>query len=163
LADKLRVTGELQDCHALLCSPVRRAYQTAEILAGALPVGAVEHDCGLCEVHPGEADGLSWADYRARYGEFDLVTSPTHPFSPGGESWADFLRRVRGTLERLAVRFAGQTVVAVSHAGFIVATFLVLFDIPRPGTGARVDPPHLSRTEWSVCGATWRLVRFNDA
>ena len=61
------------------------------------------------------------------------------------------------------MRFAGQTVVAVTHAGFIVASFLVLFDIPRPRTGARVDPTHLSRTEWRVCQGTWKLVRFNEA
>lgn len=162
LADRLHVTGELNDCRALLCSPVLRARQTAEILAGALPVGVVEEDDGLCEVHPGEADGLSWEDYHAGYGGFDLVTSPTRAFSPGGESWSEFLLRVRGTLERLAERFTGQTVVAVTHAGFIVASFLVLFDIPRPGTGARLDPAHLSQTEWSVSEAAWRLVRFND-
>jgi broad specificity phosphatase PhoE len=96
LADRLRATGELQDCHALLCSPVLRVRQTTAVLAGALPVGAVEPDCGLCAVHPGEADGLSWADYRARYGWFDLVTLPTRPFAPGGESWSDFLLRITG-------------------------------------------------------------------
>src|SRR5579875_2217213 len=71
------------------------------------------------------------------YETFDLVTSPARAFAPGGESWQEFLERVRATLDRLAVRFAGQTVVAATHAGFIVASVLVLFDIPRPGTGAR--------------------------
>src|SRR2546430_1881588 len=70
--------------------------------------------------------------------------------------------RVSATLERLARRFAGQTVVAVTHAGFIVASVLVLFDIPRPGTGARLDPGSTSLTEWRVAQARWRLVRFND-
>src|SRR5438045_773143 len=60
LADRLRATGELGDCSALLCSPVLRARQTAQVLAGVLPVGVIEEDCDLCEVHPGDADGLSW-------------------------------------------------------------------------------------------------------
>src|SRR5712691_1614469 len=44
LADRLRATGDLQECRALLCSPILRARQTAAVLAGALPVGAVEPD-----------------------------------------------------------------------------------------------------------------------
>ena len=74
----------------------------------------------------------------------------------------EFAQRVRATLERLARRFAGQTVVAVTHAGFIVASVLVLFDIPRPGTGAHLDPGYTSLTEWRVEEARWQLVRFND-
>jgi hypothetical protein len=60
-------------------------------------------------------------------------------------------------------RFAGQTVVAVSHAGFVVASILVAFDIPRQGTGARLEPALTSLTEWRVADATWTLVRYNDA
>ncbi len=162
LAHRFGVTGEVSDCRALLCSPVLRAMQTAEVLARTLPVGPIEQDCDLCELHPGEADGLSWEAYRATYGVFDLPTSPTRAFAPGAESWLEFIERVRATLERLARRFAGQTVVAVTHAGFIVASVLVLFDIPRPGTGARLDPGSTSLTEWRVAQARWRLVRFND-
>ncbi|MDQ2731883.1 MAG: histidine phosphatase family protein [Armatimonadota bacterium] len=160
-AENIAHTGEFNDCGVLLCSPVLRARQTAEVLLSGLPAESMEEDYGLCEVHPGEADGLSWVDYRARYGTFDLITSPDRPFSPGGESWSEFLLRVRSTLDRLAAQYAGQTVVAVTHAGFIVASFLVLFDIPRPGTGARLDPEYLSITEWSVEEGTWRLVQFN--
>lgn len=160
LAGRLAATSGFNDCNRLLCSPVRRAQQTAEILLGGLPVDSMDEDIDLCEVHPGEADGLSWVDYRERYGEFDLIASPDRPFSPGGESWSQFLIRVRSTLDRLPVQHAGQTVVAVTHAGFIVASILVLFDIPRPGSGARLDPEYLSVTEWSVEAGRWKLVRF---
>ena len=152
----------MSDCQALLCSPVLRALQTAEVLARTLPVEPIEQDCDLCELHPGEADGLSWGANRATYGAFDLLTSPTRAYAPGAESWLEFIDRVRATLERLARRFAGQTVVAVTHAGFIVASVLVLFAIPRPGTGARLDPDYTSLTEWHVAQAMWQLVRFND-
>jgi broad specificity phosphatase PhoE len=162
LADRLRATGELNDCRALLSSPVPRARQTAAILASALPIAPIEEDDNLCEVRPADADGLSWEAYRARYGTFDLPTCPSRPFAPGGESWSAFLHRVRATHQRLAERFAGQTVVAVTHAGFIVASLLVMFDIPRPGTGARLEPDHTSLTEWHVTGTGWTLVRFND-
>ena len=98
LAHRLATTGEVSDCQAMLCSPVLRAWQTAEVLARALPVGPIEQDCDLCELHPGAADGLSWETYRATYGAFNLLTSPTRPFAPGAESWVEFVDRVRATL-----------------------------------------------------------------
>ncbi len=162
LADRLHQTGELRECAALLSSPVLRARQTADVLAKVLSVGAVEEDCDLCEVHPGEADGLAWDVYRARYGEWDLVASPDRPFSPEGEAWSAFLPRVEAALCRLADRFEGRTVVAVSHAAFVVASVLTLFAIPRPGTRTRLDPVHTSLTEWERSDAIWRLIRYND-
>lgn len=56
----------------------------------------------------------------------------------------------------------GQTVVAATHAGFIVASFLTRFAIPRPGTGTRIDPDFARLTEWRVQQGSWRLVRYND-
>ena len=53
------------------------------------------------------------------------------------------------------------TVGAVTHAGFIVASVIALFGIPRPGTGARLDPDHVSLTEWHCLEVGWRLVRYN--
>jgi broad specificity phosphatase PhoE len=69
---------------------------------------------------------------------------------------------VRATLDALAARHAGETVVAVTHAGFIVATLVVAFAIPRPGTGAWLDPAHTGLTEWRVREGRWELARYND-
>jgi probable phosphoglycerate mutase len=162
LTGRLRASGEVAECTALLSSPVPRARQTAEIVAGALPGRAVEIERGLLELVPGEADGLPGETYRNRYGAFDLLAEPGRPFSPGGESWRDFIARIEAFHLRLAERYAGQMVVAVTHAGFIVASFLTRFAIPRPGTGARVDPDFTGLTEWQVQEGAWRLVRFND-
>jgi broad specificity phosphatase PhoE len=163
LADRLRTTGEAGDGVALLSSTVLRARQTAEVLGRELHLGPIKQDCDLCELHPGAADGLSWDAYRKMYGTFDLIAEPDRPFAADAESWLEFMGRVRTTLERLAIRFDGRTVVAVTHAGFIVASFLVLFAIPRPGTSTRVDPAYTAITEWEYTAPTWRLVRFNDA
>jgi broad specificity phosphatase PhoE len=163
LSQRFRSTGELQDCRALVCSPVARARQTAELLGVAWSNLVVEELTGLREVLPGAADGVTWDEYRAIYGTFDLIAEPDRPFAPGGESWRTFLDRVRLTLDALVERFAGQTVVAITHAGFIVAVLLVLFAIPRPGTRARFEPLHTSLTEWQVADGVWRLERYNDA
>jgi broad specificity phosphatase PhoE len=165
LARHLRTMPEASDCHTVLSSPVLRARQTAEVLARTMEILPITQDNDLTEVHPGEAEGLSWDAYRSQYGEFDLVAEPTRPFAPHGESWLQFIGRVRATLQRLAETYAGQTVFAVTHAGFIVASVLVVFDIPKPGTGNRgwLEPLHTALTEWNVTPERWTLVRYNDA
>lgn len=162
LGNRLKTTKEIEECDVLLSSPVLRARQTAEVLQPALLMDAVEEDADLCELLPGDADGLSREIYESRFGTFDLTAFLERPFAPGGESWAVFEARVRSTQERLAHQYAGKTVVAVTHAGFIVVFLLTLFAIPRPGTGARFDPTHTGITELRV-GREWILERYNDA
>src|SRR5258708_23565829 len=162
LAQHLRTTGEVNKDSILLSSPVRRAYQTAEILATTLSIEAIVQDANLCEIDPGAAEGLSHEDYQSQYGRFDLPTYPTRPFAPGGETWLEFLARVGNTLDQIAKQYAGQSVVAVTHAGFIIASFLVLFDIPRPGTGTHLEPLPTSLTEWHFSSNRWSLIRFNE-
>jgi probable phosphoglycerate mutase len=84
------------------------------------------------------------------------------PFAPGGENWLQFIERVHATLHRLAETYAEQTVLVATHAGFIVASFLVLFRVPRSGVEAWLDPLHTSLTEWQVAGGVWTLRRYND-
>ena len=161
LARRLRDDG-LTDCTTLLTSPVLRARQTADLLLPVLSVAAVTVERGLCELLPGAADGLTHAAYRATDGAFDPLDAPERPFAPGGESWVTFTGHVRATLDALAARHAGETVVAVTHAGFIVASLLVAFAIPRPGTGAWLAPAHTGLTEWRVADGRWELARYTD-
>lgn len=161
LSRRLNTMPEASDCHAVLSSPVLRAYQTAEVLARSGEILPITQDNDLTEIHPGEAEGLSWDAYRSQYGEFDIVAEPSRPFAPGGESWLQFMGRVRAALQRLAETYSGQTVLAVTHAGFIVASILVVFEIPRTSRGW-LEPLHASLTEWNVTPERWTLVRYND-
>lgn len=162
LARRLEQTGELHETSQLLTSPVLRARQTAEILAPCFPQCTLRDDVRLSELLPGEADGLRWPEYAARYEAFDLVTEPERPFAPGGESWQDFGVRVHALLDELAKSYQQETIVGISHAGFIVMAMLELFSIPRPGTGTRIDPAFTSITEWEYGAREWKLLRFND-
>ena len=162
LRERFEATGELNDCTALIASPVLRARQTAEIIHGLFPALPRLEDERLCEVRPGIADGLSWQEYARRGGQFDLVAEPERPFAPGGESWNGFLGRVQALLDALAQTYAGQHVVAVTHAGFIVATLLLSFAIPRPGPSAWFEPCHTGITEWSFTPEGRTLQRYND-
>jgi probable phosphoglycerate mutase len=162
LAARLRATGEFSNCTTFVSSPVPRARQTAENLLDALPVNRFDVDYDLRDVIPGEAEGLTQEEHAAKYGRFSMVAEPERPFSPGGESWLMFKQRVQQTMQRFATRYAGQTVVAVAHSGFIVGSILELFAIPRPGGSGWLHPSYTGLTEWQFSDNRWCLARYND-
>lgn len=163
LARELEATGRIHT-DVLLSSVIPRAVQTAEIIAPALRMGGARQECGLCEVHTGEADGLTWAEYTARYGRFDMESEPERVFAPGGESWSTFHERVASVLEQIAREFSHETVVAVCHAGVIMASVRLLLGAPRSGPGAQLRPSNTGLTEWEHDAATgrWTLHSFNE-
>jgi broad specificity phosphatase PhoE len=163
LAKRLRSTGEVDECTTFLSSPVLRARQTADILLEVLPVASYMEEPNLRDLIPGEADGLAEEEYQARYGRFSLPEEPERRFAPGGESWIMFTTRVREAMARFAEQYAGQTVVAASHSGFIMMSILQLFAISRPGTQAYLNPTYTSLTEWRYSGTRWTLERYNDS
>lgn len=163
LRDHLSATRRLR-ADVLMASVLPRAVETASIIAPALGFDAVEQDCDLCEVHTGDADGLDWTEWSTRYGPLDMEAEPERFFAPGGDSWNSFHDRVRSTMARLAEEHPGRTVVAVCHAGVVQASLRTMFDIPHPGTGARLQPTNTGLTEWEHDPVTdrWTLRAFND-
>lgn len=163
LRDRLRRTGEVS-ADVLLASSLPRAVETAEILAPALDASEVVRDCDLCELHPGECDGLTWEQYDERYG-VDMASDPYAPMSPGGESLAEFNVRVGRALTGLARRNEGANIVVACHGGVIIGSLICFLELPaqRP-PAADVWVENTSLTEWHRrSDGRWRLVRFNDA
>jgi broad specificity phosphatase PhoE len=148
----------------LLASVLPRAIETASIIAPGLGLEISGQECDLCEVHTGEADGLTWTEYAARYGSFDMQVEPDRVFAPAGESWNSFHQRVQRMLERVAREYDGQTVVAVCHAGVIMASMRMLLGIPHLGSGAQLRPTNTGLTEWEHDPALdrWTLHSFNE-
>ena len=100
-------------------------------------------DCGLCELHPGEADGLTWDEFAERYGEPDWDADPEPGVAPGGESWTGFVARAAGALGApSAAGTRGELVVMVCHAGVIEASLLAASVAGglEPGTPAAAAP-----------------------
>ena len=162
LAQRLKTTRELGDSPILLCSPALRARQTADIIASALGLQPTEDD-RLIEMHTGEAEGLTGTEYQARYGSFSPPAEPTRPFAPGGENWEQFTERVVATQHAIALNHPGQTVAAVTHAGFIVVSFLMLMGCAPEAQRAWIDPAFTALTEWEWMETRelWRLIRYN--
>jgi 2,3-bisphosphoglycerate-dependent phosphoglycerate mutase len=164
LAERLLSTGELGDAAALWTSELRRAAETAAILAPALGALAIESSATLCERDPGEADGLTWLELAARYGRSSTPgDEPDLPLSPGGESWIGFVDRAAAALVDLAARYPGELVVVVAHGGVIDSSMIRFLGLPEHGAGVRLHADNTSITEWRHTGRRWRLVRYNDA
>ncbi|HXX89240.1 MAG TPA: histidine phosphatase family protein [Acidimicrobiales bacterium] len=163
LTRRLEATAELAGAGALYASVLPRALETAAIVAPGVGGGlAVVPDCGLCELHPGEGDGLPWAAFLERFGEPDWDRDPTTPLAPGGESWNGFVARAAAALEALARRHRGETVVAVCHAGVVEAS-LIRFVPAEGGRRLKLRTDHTALTEWELDEGGWRLLRYNDA
>jgi 2,3-bisphosphoglycerate-dependent phosphoglycerate mutase len=161
LRDRLQRTGELAGASALYASVLPRAVETAEVIAPALGELAVVQECGVCEIHPGEADGLTWNEFRTRYGEHERADD--EPWAPGSETRASFTARAGEALADLARRHEGETVVVACHGGVVIASFAVLGGLPlRLPFDLFVE--NTSLTEWVAAGdGRWRLDRYNDA
>jgi probable phosphoglycerate mutase len=175
LRDRLFVSRELAGADALYASVLPRAMETAELLAPTLgaveargrlgPPPTVVTDCGVCELHPGEADGLTWVEFSERFAPIDWDEDPGRPIAPGGESWTGFVHRVASALDALAARHPGQLVVVACHAGVVEASLLAKLPVAGGLDGARLQlqTRHASMTGWEVGGGRWRLLGYNDA
>ena len=161
LASRWQASTELGSVTHLFSSPTPRAFETATALVPALPVEQVEPLEALMELDPGVGDGMTWEAFRREYPSFEMQDEPDRPFSPQGESLNQYIERVRATMHDLAAKYAGQTIVAVTHGGFISMSLVALFAIPRPGTGAWVNPRNASVTEWHYSDNRWLLDSYN--
>lgn len=169
LAARLRATQELGEIGAVYASPLRRATETADILSGALGHGRAgastlvpRIDCALCELHPGEADGMTWGRFTAHYGEPNWDQDPDAPIAPGGESWRQFVARAAAAVVALTEAHPGETVLVATHAGVVEATMLRLLPVEPAVTRLELLTGHASLTVWARDGARWTLQRYND-
>jgi probable phosphoglycerate mutase len=133
---------------------------------GPKALGAVVERCDLCELHPGESDGMTWERVVDELGVPDWDRDPDVPIARGGESWSGFIVRASEALRAMARRHPGELVVAVVHAGVIEASMISFLGVPseiyRRGW---VHIVHASMTEWAWVPDQdrWILMRFNDA
>ena len=161
-------TGELAGATALYASILPRAVETAEILRPVVGGGKLDivQECALCELHPGESDGLTWQEVIDRFGVPEWDTDPDTVIAPGGESWSGFVGRASAAVRALAERHPGELVVAAVHAGVIESTMIAFLEIPpavsRRGW-TRIVHASLTEWEWVPTDSRWVLIRFNDA
>jgi probable phosphoglycerate mutase len=164
LRDRLLHTNELGDVRSVFTSVLPRAIETAEIIGGALGEIRPTQECDWCEIHPGEAEGLTWEQFRERYATESWLANPFQRRMPGAETWAEFYVRAGARLRRVADEHPGEKVVVVCHGGIIGASFVALADIGMRHAGRLMaECVNTSLTEWRCRDGEWRLVKYNDA
>ena len=139
LTDRGRAQAELvaqrlagMEVAAVYSSPLRRAWDTAEIMARRLGLEAQ----ALPEVQEydfGELSGLTFVEIRERAPEVAaaiISREGEFPPYPGEEGREGFRRRVCDALWGLEEGHGGQTVAVVSHAAAIAAFLLDMLGMP---------------------------------
>ncbi len=164
LRDRLTRTSEIVP-EVLLASTLPRAIETGEIVSGAFPGRELMTDSDYCELHVGECDGLTVAEYEERYGIIDAFEAD-RVMSPGGESPRVFAERVRRATTALLETFRDQTVMVFTHGGFVFAATMFLLE--APGIHERksfwAPPKNTSLTVFTSheSGGPMVLDRYND-
>jgi probable phosphoglycerate mutase len=156
LAKFVRNTG----ITALYASDLRRALDTATILATALGLQAIP-DARLRERHIGIWQGLTQDEVQAWYPvEFQqLRNSPDEYQVTGGESRKDVAQRMKAAFDDIVAQ-PGETIGIVTHTTAIRALLGVL--LPN------VDALAMEFSNMSVTsmmrddGSAWRITQQND-
>ncbi|MEU9316744.1 bifunctional RNase H/acid phosphatase [Streptomyces sp. NPDC048295] len=113
IAQSLAARGTIEE---IVSSPLRRCRETAAAVAARLGL-EVRIEDGLRETDFGAWEGLTFAEVRERHGsDLDawLASAKVAP-TGDGESFAEVTRRVSAARDRLTTRYAGRTVLLVTH------------------------------------------------
>ena len=126
----------------------------------------VVQECALCELHPGESDGLTWQEVVDRFGVPEWDTDPDTLIAPGGESWSAFVPRAAAAVRSLAAAAPGRAGGGRRpRRGDRVLHDLIPGDpaaVSRRGW-TRIVHASLTEWEWVPTESRWVLIRFNDA
>ena len=122
---------------ALYTSPLRRASETAQIVAARLGLRASELD-PLREIDVGDWQGLTVDEVRTRFPE--LAEMAWHTGWPNGETHNELAARVVPALLELGRRHAGERVLGITHAGPIRAALSAATGLSHEESRARIGP-----------------------
>lgn len=154
---------------ALWVSPLARATETANIMAGILPLPAPQTLDALREIHLPEWEGLAFADVKrqdpSRYRHWKFAPASFEMRTPRGERHCparDVLSRAHDVLDEALALPPGSCVLAVTHGGMIRALLAAaLVTNPDLLHSAILDNCSVTRLSLSPNGAR-RLMTFNQ-
>lgn len=156
-----RIAAEFQPA-AVLTSPLQRARQTAEAIAGSVNL-TVQPEGQLVDIDYGEFTGLSPVEAEARFQEFyrAWLNVPHIVRFPQGESLDDVRRRLTDLVHRLTELYPAGQVVLVSHQVVCQVFLCTLLGIHNGHfSNFRVDTASLTLFELDQGRAA--LVTAND-
>jgi probable phosphoglycerate mutase len=138
----------------IVASPLSRARETAEIIAGIVGLGEPELVAALAERSYGEAEGLNATELAERFPD---------PMAdvPGREKRSHVVRRVLPALEKLAAEHPGESLIVVSHGGVIGSLIRYVTEKMLPQQGHAI--PNGSAHDFVVDGGELSILAFNGA
>lgn len=138
------------DWDFIVSSPLRRARQTADIVAKSLGFQEVSTENLLLERSFGEAEGMIYEEWKANFPD---------GIPAGGETLDELRARAIALLDRLLAVYRGTRVLTVSHGALIRKLVRVVSagELPRPGE-------RFGNTSLSVVihdGQHWRIDDYD--
>jgi ribonuclease H / adenosylcobalamin/alpha-ribazole phosphatase len=146
----------------IVSSPLRRAVETAEVVAETLGL-PVRVDDGFAECAFGEWEGLTFAEVRERWpAALDGWLGSTAVAPPGGESFDEVAERVRLARDKALARYAGRPVVVVSHVTPVKQLVRLALEAPPIALfRMHLDPASLT-TLYCYADGNVSLRSYND-
>ncbi len=159
-----RLAGARGPVAAVVSSPVRRAQQTAQAVAGALGL-QVQTDDDLREIDFGGWEGLTGEEVERRDpGLLARWRLDPELAAPGGESVAQVATRVAAARERLRQRHPSGTAVVVSHLYPVRLSVLAVLEAPLTSVHRMVHgPTSVTEVRLDADGTGAHLVRYDDS
>jgi uncharacterized phosphatase len=124
----------------VVTSPLMRANETAQIIAGELDTAVPQVIPELTERHHGQIEGLTFTERQARFPDGAVV--------PGLESRQAVLDRVLPALQRLAEAYPGKELVVVCHGGVIGTLIRHATNGEHPVPGETIPNGSVSEFRW---------------
>lgn len=157
-AQNLAERFDISFADRIICSPLKRAQQTAEILNQKYQL-PITLDNRLREISYGEWDGQKNADLRKlhpdAYNEYWNDALPTYKqYAPHGESFEDVIDRVSDFLEESIKKYPDEKLICVTHGFTVKAAALAvvqpksMMSIPEPRNTSITKVIGLSKEEW---------------
>jgi probable phosphoglycerate mutase len=119
-AELLSERIESMDLDFIIASPLKRAYQTAEIARGIKNIEIIK-DSGLQEINLGDFEGMRYDEIKKLSGDI-LKMLENDPFTnryPNGENLIDFYNRIEKTFKNIIEDYKGKSILVVAHGGTI--------------------------------------------
>ena len=127
-AEEVAVKLSNEPIDLIICSPLLRAKQTAEVINRNRNI-PISFDSSISERDYGEYEGKNSADYNLA----DFWNYYSNSKYQGVENIKDFFKRVYDFLDRQAKEQQEKNILLVAHGGISIATYCYFNGIPENG------------------------------
>ncbi|KAI3834883.1 hypothetical protein MKW98_015996 [Papaver atlanticum] len=146
---------------AIYSSDLKRAKNTAEMIAKACHIPEVIEVPDLKERHVGSLQGYYWSEIQEKEPEAYLAFFSSEKdleIPGGGESFNQLCERSVSALEEIASKHKGERVIVVTHGGVLRAIYMAVTGKPSAGKimNASINVVHLTEKKWVF--KTWSDV-----